>query len=203
MAKTKTKMAKPARIGILGGSFDPPHVGHLAIAQRALDQLRLDVVLFIPARRSPHKRNRTLASAVHRLAMTGLAVRGNKSFRVDAIEIRRQGVSYTVRTLRQIRERHPGAALFFLLGEDNLRQFRRWYRPLEIAALASLVIHPRSGNRKFRRPRNLPRLLWLKGPLVNVSSSEIRELVSRGESLRYLVPDSVGRYIRQHRLYRR
>lgn len=203
MARRTPKRKGTMKVGILGGSFDPPHLGHLAIAQRATDQLGLDRVLFIPTHRSPHKRDRNMTAARHRLAMVRLAVRGNTAFRVSALEVRKGGLSYTVETLRHVRNLLPGAELYFILGEDNLAQFHRWYRPREIAALARLVVYPRPGSQTHPRRRSGFTLRWLKGPLLDLSSSEIRVLAERGSSVRYLVPDGVHRYIVNHRLYRR
>jgi nicotinate-nucleotide adenylyltransferase len=131
------------RIGLFGGTFDPPHLGHLALAERARDQLRLDRVIFMPSGLPPHKRRRAVAPPAHRLAMTRIAVRGNAGFVVSALETRRRGASYTVDTLRALAAREPEARLYLVIGEDSLRDFPTWHAPEEIAELAALAVAPR------------------------------------------------------------
>lgn len=195
------------RIGVFGGTFDPPHVGHLALAERARDELGLDRVLFVTAARPPHKGAQPLSRVVHRIAMTRLAVRGFKAFEACDLELLRRGPSYTVDTLRALHGAHPGAALWLLLGEDSLRGFPTWKQPAEILELARLAIAPRSpgAGRKRSIPRSpaglAQRLTWLPGPVLEVSSSDLRERAQRGASLSVLVPEPVVRYVRRHRLY--
>lgn len=190
------------RIGILGGTFDPPHLGHLAIAKRAKSQLRLNRILFIPAFVPPHKKKGSRAKPSERLRMVKLAIRGKSAFKVSPIEIKRRGVSYTVDTLKQVRKQYPKAELFLIIGSDNLSEFRIWKSHKEIVRLATVVVYPR---RRKIRPRlsGLPRsrILFLKGPLMRVSSSDIRSLLYQGRAIRHLVPAHVGRYIRSRSLY--
>jgi len=133
------------RIGLFGGTFDPPHLGHLALAEWARERLGLDHVLFVPAGRPPHKRGARLSSAAARVAMTRLAVRGNPAFRLSTIEVRRGGPSFTVDTLRALRARHAGARLFLIMGEDSLDDFATWREPAAIARLATLAVARRPG----------------------------------------------------------
>jgi nicotinate-nucleotide adenylyltransferase len=192
-----------SRIGLFGGTFDPPHVGHLVLAEWARARLRLDRVVFMPAGTPPHKRGRPLTGAAHRLAMTRLAVRGNPAFAVSDFEARRHGPSFTVDTLRDLRVRHPGARLFLLMGADSLADFPVWHEPAEIARLATLVVAARPGARRPARvPRGL-RIARLDNPVVAVSSSALRARARAGRSLRYLVPDPVAAYIARHGLYGR
>ena len=189
------------RIGLFGGTFDPPHAGHLAIAEWAREQLRLDRVLFVPAGTPPHKRGRRMSSAATRIAMTRLAVRGNPAFRASTLEARRAGPSFTADTLRSLRRSFPDARLFLIMGEDSLDDFGTWHEPGAIAALATLAVARRPGPRgpKRRAPRGV---VWLGNPGLDLSSSAIRARARAGRSLRYLVPDAVAAYIARRRLYR-
>jgi nicotinate-nucleotide adenylyltransferase len=192
------------RLGVFGGTFDPPHLGHLALAEWAREQLGLSRVLFVPAGQPPHKRGRRVTPARHRLAMTRLAVRGHPAFAVSAIEARRRGPSFTVETLRALRRRFPRAELWLLVGADSLNELHTWRAPQEIVALSRLAVAARPGARRApasagRRP---PRAVRLENPGIAVSSSALRSRSAAGASLRYLVPDAVAAYIRRHRLYR-
>ena len=203
---------RPRRIGVFGGTFDPPHTGHLALAERARDELGLARVVFVPAADPPHKRARTKSAFAHRLAMTRLAVRGHAAFAVSDAEAKRPGPSYTVETLRELRRRHPAAELWLLLGEDSLRDLPGWNSPAEIARLARLAVAPRPESGRPRAPRAGPaspprrgrrRIAWLSGPVLEISSSDLRARARRGRSLRVLVPDAIAAYVRRRRLYRR
>ncbi len=187
------------RIGLFGGTFDPPHAGHLALAECAREQLALDRVLFVPAGTPPHKRGRRVSGAGQRVAMTRLAVRGNPAFRVSTLEVRRRGPSLTVDTLRHLRAAHPQARLYLLMGADSLDEFRGWHAPDAIRALATLAVARRPGAGRARGRR----VVWLDNPGIELSSSDIRARVRAGRSVRYLVPDAVGAYLARHRLYRR
>jgi nicotinate-nucleotide adenylyltransferase len=180
----------------------------LAIAEWARDQLRLDRVLFVPAGQPPHKSVRASSPAVHRTAMTRLATRGHDAFAISTVEIRRDGPSFTVDTLRWLRRRHPESCLFLILGGDSLDDFSTWRQPQEITRLATLVIAARDKNaggaRKPRRQEfGLParRVIRLDNPPIGISSSLIRRRVRQARSIRYLVTDAVARYIERHRLY--
>jgi nicotinate-nucleotide adenylyltransferase len=202
------------RIGLFGGTFDPPHVGHLALAEWAREALSLDRVLFVPAGRPPHKGRARLSPVVHRVAMTRLAVRGNRAFAVSALEVVRDGPSFTVDTLRALKRREPRARIFLLMGADSLAEFHTWRDPAGIVAFATLAVAERPGSpgpgraalgrRAAARAglRGRPRIAWLRNPGLEVSSSAIRARLSAGRTVRYLVPDAVARYIARHRLYR-
>jgi len=190
------------RIGIFGGSFDPPHIGHLIIAELTQGQLLLDEVIFVPAFVPPHKTGDHASTPLDRLRMTKLAVRGNPSFRVSDIEIRRKGVSYTVDTVRTFKRRHRSATLFLIIGGDSLAQFWSWKAPDEILADASLAVYARPGC-KIKRGGHLDaRIHHVRGPLLQISSTEIRKRIAARKSVRYLVMESVRSYIARHRLYR-
>jgi len=191
------------RIGLFGGTFDPPHFGHLALAEWAREQLQLDRVLFVPAGAPPHKRARRLSSVAARVAMTRLAVRGNPAFRLSQLEVRRRGPSFTVDTLRAVRAADPGVEVFLLMGEDSLDDFRTWHEPAAIRGLARLAVARRPGGRRRTPARGIARgLIWLDNPGLELSSSAIRARARAGRSVRYLVPDAVARYLARHRLYR-
>lgn len=193
----------PKRLGIFGGTFDPPHVGHLALAECAREQLGLDRVLFVPAGQPPHKTGGRRTSATHRLAMTRAAVRGNASFAVSAIEAKRRGPSWTVDTVRALAEAHPGTELWLLMGADMYASFGAWREPSEIARHARLAVALRPGTRVPKTPRGVKgaRVTFLANPELEVSSSAVRERARAGRSVRYLVPDAVARYAARHHLY--
>ena len=192
------------RIGLFGGTFDPPHLGHLVLAEWARARLGLDRVVFMPAGTPPHKRGRRLTDAAHRLAMTRLAVRGNPAFSVSGLEARRVGPSFTVDTLQHFHARQPGARLYLLMGADSLADFPSWRGPGEIARLATLVVAARPGPADPAQGAVARgRVVMLDNPLVAISSSALRSRVRAGRSLRYLVPESVAAYVARHGLYRR
>lgn len=198
------------RIGVFGGTFDPPHVGHLIVAEWARVALRLDRVVFVPAGTPPHKPGRGVSPARHRVAMTRLAVHGHPAFEVSTIETRRSGPSFTVDTLRALRAAHARARLFLMIGGDSLDEFHTWHDPEGILALATLAVMERDGPAGARahgahsRTRRPParRVVRVGNPLVALSSSGIRGRAKAGRSVRYLVPETVRAYLMRHRLYR-
>lgn len=191
------------RLGFFGGTFDPPHLGHLALAEWARERLKLSRVLFVPAGEPPHKRDRDVSPARARLAMTRLAVAGHQGFEVSPIEVERRGPSFTVDTLRALRARRPGARWFLLLGEDSLADLATWHEPEAIVRLATPVVAARPGTRARRVRRAFGRpLTWLDNFGIEVSSSAIRARARRGQSVRFLVPDAVERYLARTGLYR-
>jgi nicotinate-nucleotide adenylyltransferase len=187
------------RWGLLGGSFNPVHHGHLITALRAAEAVNLDRVLFIPAAVSPLKNGDDLAPAAHRWAMLRLALRGNRLFEASDLELRRGGISYTVDTLRELRKK-TRARLYWILGTDAARLLPRWKSIEEARRLADFIIVTRPGDRVIGKQ---PKDHIVKAPLLEISSSEIRERVRKGLTVRYLLPDSVERYLRGKGLYRR
>jgi nicotinate-nucleotide adenylyltransferase len=191
------------RLGLFGGTFDPPHLGHLALAEWARERLRLDRVVFVPAGDPPHKRGRILTRAATRLAMTELAIAGREGFALSRIEIDREGPSYTVDTLRALRDSHPGSRWWLLIGEDSLAELSTWKEPEAIVRLATPAVAIRPGSRVRRTPRAFGRpVAWLDNPPIEVSSSDVRARARRGASIRFLVPDAVERFVVASRLYR-
>ena len=187
------------RWGLLGGSFNPIHHGHLITALRAAEAVKLDRVRFIPAAVSPLKNGDGLAPAAHRWAMLRRALRGTPRFEASDLELRRGGVSYTVDTLRELKTK-TRARLYWILGTDAARLLPRWKSIDEIRRLARFVIVTRPGDRVSQ---NRSKDHIVRAPLLEISSSEIRERARKGLSIRYLLPDSVERYIREKGLYRR
>jgi len=193
------------RVGVLGGTFDPVHRGHLALARAARDELTLDEVLFVPAGRPWRKAGRIVAPAQDRLAMLRLALAGEAAFRLETMELDRTGPAYTADTLEALRAARPDDELFCILGEDALADLPNWVRPERILELATLAVARREGVPKAageRLPGLSERVVWLKMPLVPVSATEIRERVRRGLPVDELVPAAVAAYIREHDLYR-
>lgn len=190
------------RLGVFGGSFDPVHLGHLILADAAVEHLRLDRLLLMPAGVPAHKRRRPLTPVAHRVAMLRLAARGNPKLRVSTLEARRPGVTFTVETLEALTRAEP-AEWFFVMGEDSLREFGTWREPERILALARLAVVPREGRSRARVRASLRRrVVFVPMPRVGISSSEIRRRVARGASVRYWVPDAVVAYLERHELYR-
>ncbi len=198
--------ARARRIGVLGGSFDPPHLGHLALAEWARVELGLSRVLFVPAGQPPHKARGSLTSARHRLAMTRKAVRGNAAFEVSDVEVRRGGPSYTVDTLRALAADLGRAKLVLLMGADMFATFSRWREPAAILAHSQVAVALRPGARRPRAGRWADTghgVTFLQNPGLEVSSTTLRARARAGLSLRYLVPDAVARHLERHALYRR
>jgi len=187
------------RVGLLGGTFDPPHIGHFIAAQDVYLALGLDRILFIPAHAPPHKRGRVITPAAVRLQMLEAAVAGDPRFGVDTLELDRKGVSYTVDTLRALREREPGWELYLLLGTDQARDFETWREPAEIARLARLVVMSRGGIEAG--PMAWP-AETVSVTRIDVSSTEVRARLAEGKPARYLVPDGTLRVIEREGLYR-
>ncbi|MCY4653459.1 MAG: nicotinate-nucleotide adenylyltransferase [Dehalococcoidia bacterium] len=195
------------KIGILGGTFDPIHEGHLRIAESARECLRLDKVIFIPAGRPWLKSGQSVTESVHRLAMVELAIEDNPHFEVSRIETERPGPTYTVDTLTELRRRMGDAGLYLILGMDSVRDLRRWHRPERIFELCSVVAVSRPGvadvsvgdlERVF--PSSAGRVRMIGGPMVDTNSTDIRLRAGEVESLRG-IPDSVRAYIAKHGLY--
>jgi nicotinate-nucleotide adenylyltransferase len=189
------------KLGVLGGTFDPIHIAHLLLAEQAREQLYLDRVLFIPAGDPWRKASRRVAPAVHRLAMTRLAVAGNPGFVVDDCEVTREGPTYTADTLRELHERYPRDQLYLLLGEDALADLPFWHEPASLAENATIVVAPRGGFVLPELPFDPESVVRITMPFLDVSSTDLRSRARHGKSLRYLVPDAVIDYIRDHRVY--
>ena len=195
------------RLGVLGGTFDPVHVGHLLLAEEAREQLGLERVLFVPAGQPWRKAGKRISKATDRLAMLRLAAEDNPAFEVSDLEVSHLGPSYTGETLATIRAEHKDAEIFFIMGEDALADLPNWRDPDRIVELAMLAVARRPSDSPEDRDLELMaiapgREVWLSMPRIDVSSSEIRERVQKGLSVRYRMPNAVEAYIRGHKLYR-
>jgi nicotinate-nucleotide adenylyltransferase len=201
------------RIGIFGGSFNPIHLAHLILAERALQERALDRILFIPALRPPHKPQRPVAPAEHRMRMVELAIEGNPAFEASRIELERRGPSYTLVTVRQLRESlGPAAELFLLLGADSVHDIPTWWRAQELVREVEIIAFERPGYSLEEDIEALAGLFgegWVRkvqelkvqAPLIGISATEIRERVRAGKSIRYMVPEAVRQHIFQYSLY--
>ena len=197
------------RVGVLGGTFDPVHLGHLIVAEEVRLRLELERVIFVPAGQPRLRTDEYLSPAADRLRMVQLATADNPYFQVCDSETRRSGPTYTVDTLDELgRSLETGASLYFIVGSDVLGQFHRWKDPERVLDLCNLVVVTRSGHDDFDWPawqKSFPQATdkstLLDTPIVDISGSEIRRRAGRGESVRYLVPDSVAEYIRERNLY--
>ena len=196
------------RLGIFGGTFDPVHHGHLIIAEELADCLRLDRVLFLPAARPPHKTDLEVSSDADRATMVELAVSGHPRFAVSYVDMSRSGLSYTADSLAILRREHPAATLYFLMGQDSLRDLPTWHDPNRIArqALLGVALRPSVTVDVESIVRQVPdaagRIELVDVPLIQIASRTIRERVRDGRPIRYQVPGAVERYIGRRGLYR-
>jgi nicotinate-nucleotide adenylyltransferase len=193
--------AAASKIGIFGGTFDPPHTGHLIAAQDASEQLQLDRFVFVPAAEPPHKRGKSVTPAPVRLAMLRAAAADNPLFEICTLELERDGPSYTVDTLRELAGQYRGARLQLLIGVDQVRDFAQWREPQAIRELADVVMLTRAGDVEPG-----PEAAFVKQIVhvtrADISSTLIRERVAAGRPIRYLVPDAVAALIAREGLYR-
>lgn len=194
-------------IGILGGTFDPIHIGHLVVAEEARVKLGLSEVLFVPAGQPWFKQDRYITAAVHRVEMVRRAVVDNPYFKLNTLEVDRPGPSYTVDTLTLLKDQLSSeTSLFFILGRDTLAELPLWKEPRKVIQLCRLVVPPRLASRDMRHlgkaiPGLLERVIQLDMPVIGISSSEIRQRIAQGLSIRYLVPPGVEKYITEQKIY--
>jgi nicotinate-nucleotide adenylyltransferase len=194
-------------LGILGGTFNPPHLGHLAIARDAMAQLSLQAVALVPARRPPHKQIEQDPGSEHRLAMCRLLVDGVDGLTVCALELERDGPSYTVDTLESIHASQPQAELTLIVGADIAATLASWHEPGRLVELASLAVAARPGSQRgavtasFGTIGEQASVAFLDAPAIDVSSSQVRERVRAGSAIDELVGDAVAGYIAEHALY--
>jgi nicotinate-nucleotide adenylyltransferase len=188
------------RIAVFGGTFDPPHLGHLVVAADAHLRLELERVVLIPSADPPHKQGLVRTPAVLRLEMVRAAVQGDDRFEVDDLELQRSGPSYTVDTLQEYRRRYPESELFFLIGADALRDFHTWRAPERIARLATLAVLARAGDTAV--PETGVPVRQVPVSRIDISATEIRRRVAAGQPIRYLVTEPVRAIIEREGLYR-
>lgn len=201
--------AKVNRLGIMGGTFDPIHYGHLVAAEMARAEFKLDKVLFIPTGTPPHKDRKDISEANLRYEMVKLAIQDNPAFDISALEIEREGPSYTVETLRLLRRRWPEHELYFITGSDALLEIFSWREAEEIFTMIEFIGAARPGfdasdfflKVQHEHPETKGKIHYLEVPALAISSTDIRVRVRRGEPIRYLLPESVRLYLEQRRLY--
>lgn len=189
--------AKGKKIGILGGTFNPPHLAHLMIAEQVASQLGLDKILFVPDYLPPHVDKKEAIAAEHRVEMVRLAIQGNPNFDLDLIEINRGGTSYSYDTVKALKEMHPENDYYFIIGGDMVNYLPTWH---EIDKLARMVHFVGVDRPEYERDAKYP-IIWVDTPHFDLSSTMIREKVNKGCSIKYLVPDAVEDYMREHHLY--
>ena len=195
MSAQRLSVAGLKKIAIYGGTFDPIHHAHLILARQAIETLGLDRVILVPAAISPLKKAAPVASGEIRLAMLQAAVKGEPEFEVNECELLRPPPSYTIDTVEDIRQREGDAAIYCLIGEDNVEQLSRWHRFAELEKMVRFVVLDRSG----KEPSHSYQLIHRR---IDISATEIRRRVAQNKSIRYLVPDSVEEIIQREKLYR-
>lgn len=194
-------------IGVLGGTFDPIHIGHLVVGEEARMKLGLSEILFVPAGQPWLKQDRDITPAAHRVEMVRRAIADNPHFKLCTLEAERPGPSYTVNTLTLLQKQLGSqASLFFILGRDTLAELPLWKEPQRVIQLCRLVVPPRLGSRDLKHlgkaiPGLLERVIQLDMPVIGISSSGIRQRIAQGLSIRYLVPAEVEKYITEHKIY--
>jgi nicotinate-nucleotide adenylyltransferase len=212
LSEVPGERAEGERVGVLGGTFDPVHYAHLALAEEVYHALKLARVVFVPAGQPPHKMDYRVTPVEQRVRMLELAIAANPHFALSLVDVRRAGPSFTVDTLRLLRaEWGPRAELYFIIGGDSLRDLPTWYDPEGVIAQATLVALTRPGyaeisGLKASLAAHLPgiqqRLITLEGPRMELSSTDLRQRVAEGRPIRYQTPEVVEQYILQHGLYR-
>ncbi|HZK33884.1 MAG TPA: nicotinate-nucleotide adenylyltransferase [Bacillota bacterium] len=199
------------QLGIMGGTFDPVHLGHLIMAETARAEHCLDHVLFLPTGDPPHKKNRNLQPASERIKMLELALEGNANFSVSKIEVSRQGTTYTYDSLIQLKSIYPNVTRFsYIIGGDTLLDLRNWRSFDLIASLCDFLVFKRPGldmqalsdEAKALKSTYKVKVCFMEGPMISLSSSEIRQKITQKKSIKYLVPDAIEEYIAKSRLYR-
>ncbi|MCX7927104.1 MAG: nicotinate-nucleotide adenylyltransferase [Candidatus Omnitrophica bacterium] len=194
-------------IGIVGGTFNPIHIGHLILAEEVREKKKLDKIIFIPTYLPPHKDNHDIIEAFHRLAMVRLAIKGNPYFEVSDLEVKRQGRSYTIDTLRQLRSQYRKDNLFFIIGSDLFNYLDEWKDLKQITEIAKFIVATRPGyplekiSQKLGSLRKRVSVVAIRA--VDVSAFEIRNRIQKGSSFRYLVPGPVYDYIVEKNLYKK
>ncbi|MBS4222506.1 nicotinate-nucleotide adenylyltransferase [Lederbergia citrea] len=185
------------KVGILGGTFDPPHLGHLIIANEVLHQLNLDEIRFMPNQEPPHKERSSGTTGKNRVRMLELAIQGNPAFKLEKIELERSGRSFTVDTMKVLVEQNPHHEYYFIIGADMVEYLPNWHRIDELVEMVQFV----GVNRPNHRMESYYRIIEVDVPLIEISSTMIRDRSKAGESVKYLLPDNVIGYIEENRLY--
>lgn len=198
------------RIGLMGGTFDPIHNGHLLLAENSRKAFNLDKIIFMPAGIPPHKKDKHLSSNTHRYNMTLLAINSNRHFFLSDMELKKEGISFTIDTIKYLKSLYIDTEIYFILGSDSLFQIDTWKDYQELLTLCHFIVAPRPNchNEKLENTVNTLNSLYnssihiVEGPVLDISSSEIRDRVRKGLSISYLVPKPVEEYIYKHGLYK-
>ena len=197
-----------ARLGIMGGTFDPIHLGHLATAESVRESMNLEKIIFIPAANPPHKTEKKITSAIHRLKMVELAIQSNPFFEISTMEIDRQGLSYSLLTVEELHEKFERAELFFITGADAVNDLSTWYHAHELLEKCHFIAATRGGSmldwrslEKFFGSLAREKIHEVQTPALEISSTDIRNRIANGRSIKYLVPDEVEKYIAREELY--
>jgi len=197
------------KVGIMGGTFNPIHNGHLFLAEHAYEQAGLDYILFMPSMRPPHKADMTIVSAEHRINMVREAIKNNPHFIISDLELNRPGITYTSDTLKALKKDNPDTDYYFIVGGDSLMMIAHWMEPQTIFNLSTIIAGGReqcSQNQLEEQVKNLEdtyngKIILLDMPLIEISSEISRDRVAKGKSIRYYVPDEVASYIKEFNLY--
>ncbi len=201
----------PSKIGILGGTFDPIHTGHLILAEYIKTEIGLDKVIFIPSKMPPHKLGADILSEEHRLHMVRLAVAGNPDFQVSDVEIKREGPSYTIHTLTRLQEEYgAGANMYFIMGADSAFAIETWYEANALLSNFNFIVGSRPGYREEAlidkveelQSKYMGHVTRVAIPKTDIAATDIRRLAKEGKSIRYLVCDAVRGYIEEHGIYK-
>ena len=188
-------------IGIFGGTFDPVHIGHLIVAEWLTEMLEIKTTFFVPAKIHPFFKRENISSAEDRLNMLQLAIQDYPLFQVNEIELKREGISYSVDTVAAFRDLYPSETLYFFMGMDNLNSFQEWKEPLELLKMCYVVVYNRGEKIEQNNWLEHPRVISVDSPLVEISSSHIRQRIKKGLAFKSLVPHHVFEYITQKKLY--
>lgn len=198
-------MRKPFEIGIFGGSFNPIHIGHLIIANSFVSETNLDLCFFVPNFTSPFKSdNKDVADGPHRIKMIALAIKGNPKFKIETYEIDQGGISYSFETVLFFQNKFPQSSLYFLIGSDQAKKFTQWKNWQTILKYSKLVVARRSFEKveyNFVPSEFQNRIILLNNPIIEISATQIRELIRNRKSIDYLVPNTVKKYILENKLY--
>ncbi|MBQ3665524.1 MAG: nicotinate-nucleotide adenylyltransferase [Lachnospiraceae bacterium] len=201
-------MDKIKKIGIMGGTFDPIHIGHLIMAQSALSELQLDQIVFMPSGNPPHKSSNLISDAGVRLDMVKVAIDNNEKFVYSDFELKREGIIYTSDTLELIKKQYDHIEIYFIVGADSLLDIEKWHEPDKIFRLCKMVVVDRDNSnekiiamKEYLSLKYHAEIFYINSPLVCISSTYIRNCVAKNQSVKYLIPESVEEYISTHHLY--